>query len=185
MRLLLSGEWMNGFTDDLRDRLERCEELCFALNAIPPSRKDERRAVIKQLFGAVGERFTIHSPFHCDFGFNISVGEDFVCNFNVTILDEALVTIGKNVFIGPNTTLCCVVHALDAAQRNAGIMKALPITIGDNVWIAAGVTVLPGVTIGEGAVVGAASVVTRDVEPFTVVAGNPARPIRKIEKGIR
>lgn len=181
MKLLASGEWMNGFSDELSVRLTECEELCFTLNSLPPSRSNDRREIIRNLLGNIGENFVLHSPFHCDFGCNIHIGEHFVGNFNLTILDEAEVRIGNNVFIGPNTTLCTIIHALDWEKRNEGIMRALPITIGDNVWIAADVTILPGVTVGEGAVIGAGSVVTKDVEASTVVAGNPARMIKKIE----
>lgn len=180
---LRSGEWMNGFTPDIHVALSRCEELCFRLNSTNPSHIDEREALVREIISDAPQRFVIHSPFHCDFGFNIHIGENFVGNFNLTILDEAEVNIGRNVFIGPNTTLCTVIHAENPDERNQGIMRAVPITIGDNVWIATGVTVLPGVTIGEGAIVGAGSIVSRDVAPRTVVAGNPARVIREIKEG--
>lgn len=177
---LKSGEWTDGFAAGIADALDKCEEECFKFNSLPPLHKEERRQIIRQLFGSIGEKFTINPPFHCDFGFNIHVGNNFVGNFNLVILDEADVTIGDNVFIGPNVSLCTVIHAMTPEERNRGIMRSLPITIGDNVWIASNVVVLPGVTIGEGAVVGAGSVVTKDVEPFTLVAGNPTRIIKKI-----
>lgn len=179
---LKSGEWTDGFAPEFARYLAECEEKCFTFNSLPPSQKEERREIIRGLFGSVGENFIINPPFHCDFGFNIRVGENFIGNFNLTILDEADVTIGDNVFIGPNTSLCTIIHALEPAERNRGTMRALPVTVGDNVWIAANVVVLPGVTIGEGAVIGAGSVVTKDVPPFTLVAGNPARPIRPIPR---
>lgn len=178
---LHSGEWMHGFTENIFSALSRCEDLCFKLNNTLPSQHDERDAVIRDIIGAIGSEYVIHSPFRCDFGFNIKIGENFVGNYNLTILDEAEVKIGDNVFIGPNTTLCTIIHHLDVPQRNAGIMRAQPIVIHDNVWIASNVVVLPGVTIGEGAVIGAGSVVTHDVEPHTVVAGNPARFIKNIQ----
>lgn len=178
---LRSGEWTEGFAEEFGIGLAECEEKCFTFNLLPPSRKEERREIIRGLFRSVGEKFTINPPFHCDFGYNIRVGENFVGNFNLTILDEAEVTIGDNVFIGPNVSLCTVIHSLDVKERNRGIMRALPITIGDNVWIASNVVILPGVTVGEGAVIGAGSVVTRDVAPFTLSAGNPCRMIRPIE----
>lgn len=177
---LRSGVWMNGFDEAIGPALAHCEELCFRLNALPPSARGERDVLVKEILGDIGPGYTIHSPFHCDMGFNIHIGDNFVGNFNLTILDEAEVNIGDNVFIGPNTTLCTVIHAFDAERRNSGIMRACPITIHDNVWIAANVVVLPGVTIGEGAVIGAGSVVTKDVPPMTLVAGNPARPVRRI-----
>ena len=179
---LRSGDWMNGFQETIGDALRRCEDLCFRLNATLPSLRHERAAIIREIIGKIGSKFVVHSPFLCDLGFNIEIGENFTGNFNLTILDEAPVIIGDNVFIGPNVTLCTVIHAFDAEKRNSGIMRSEPITIRDNVWIAANAVVLPGVTIGEGAVIGAGSVVTKDVEPLTIVAGNPAKPIRKINQ---
>lgn len=179
--LLHSGEWMNGFTDDILQALTRCEEKCFELNSLPPSRRAEREQIIRTLFGHVGQTPIVHSPFHCDFGTNIHIGDHFVGNFHLTILDEAEVRIGNHVFIGPNTSLCTIVHAFDAEQRNAGIMRALPINIGNNVWIASNVVVLPGVTIGEGAVIGAGSVVTKDIPPRVLALGNPCRVVRPLE----
>ncbi len=177
-----SGAWMNGFDNDISQALLRCEDLCFQLNNLPPSSIDQRHGIIKKILHTVGERFIIHSPFHCDFGTNIHIGENFVSNYNLTILDEAAVTIGDNVFIGPNCSLCTVVHALHAEQRNAGIMCARPITIGHNVWLATNVTVLPGVSIGDGAVIGAGSVVTRDIPPNVVALGNPCKVVRPIDR---
>ena len=178
---LKSGEWVNGFTSEIGKCLYECEDLCFEFNSIPPSRREQRREILHRIFKTVGDNCVINPPFRCDFGSNISIGDNFTGNFNLTILDEANVVIGDNVFIGPNTSLCTVIHSLNPEERNNGIMCARPICIGDNVWIAANVVILPGVSIGEGAVVGAGSVVTKDVPPMTIVAGNPARIIKKIE----
>ena len=179
--LLKSGKWMNGFADGIGDALVRCEDLCFQLNNTAPSDREKRNTLAKRILGHIGNNFVIHSPFLCDLGFNIHIGENFVGNFNLVILDEAEVTIGDNVFTGPNTTICTVIHDYNAERRNAGIMRSLPIRIHDNVWIAANVVVLPGVTIGEGAIIGAGSVVTKDVAPRTIVAGNPAKFIRNAD----
>lgn len=178
---LKSGEWINGFAPEIGKCLYECEELCFEFNSIPPSRKEQRLEILHRIFKSVGDNCVINPTFRCDFGVNIRIGDNFTGNFNLTILDEADVVIGDNVFIGPNTSLCTVIHSFKPEERNSGIMCAHPIFIGNNVWIAANVVILPGVTIGEGAVVGAGSVVTKDVPPMTIVAGNPARIIRKIE----
>lgn len=158
-----AGLWLHAIRPQIGEALRRAEELVFELNRLAPSRCEEREAIIRRLFGRIGRDFTIHSPFHCDFGEQISIGDHFVGNFNLTILDEAPVTIGDHVFIGPNVGLYTVSHALLPDQRNAGIMRSLPITIGNNVWIGGNTVVMQGVTIGDNTVIGAGSVVTRDI----------------------
>lgn len=178
---LRAGEWIYGITPEIGNELLRAEDMCFRLNNIPPSHKAEREAVIKDLLGYIGPGFFLHSPFRCDFGFNISIGENFVGNYNITILDEAEVVIGDNVFIGPNVGIYTITHALQPMQRNEGIMRAMPVRIGNNVWIGAGAVILPGVEIGDNAVIGAGSVVTRNVPASVLAVGNPCRTIRPVE----
>ena len=115
-----AGLWLHYIRPQIGEALRRAEELVFELNRLAPSRREEREAIIRRLFGRIGRDFTIHSPFHCDFGEQISIGDHFVGNFNLTILDEAPVTIGDHVFIGPNVGLYTVSHALLPDQRNAG-----------------------------------------------------------------
>lgn len=180
LQTLRSGEWCHCISPEISAILSDCEEKCFRLNSLPPSATAQRSKIIKSLLGGTGEQFIIHSPFHCDFGTNIKIGENFIANFNLTILDETDVTIGDNVFIGPNVSIYTITHALDISQRNAGLMQARPVTIGNNVWICGNCVILPGVTIGDGSVIGAGSVVTRDIPPHTLAVGNPCRPIRPI-----
>ena len=177
---LHAGKWVYGFDRDLGKVLQATETLCFRLHAIAPDRKEEREELIRGMLGRIGDSFLIHSPFRCDFGKHIFIGKNFISNFNLTILDEAIVTIGDNVFVGPNCGIYTINHALLPDQRNAGVMQAAPVTIGNDVWLAADVKVLPGVTIGDGAVIGAGSVVTRDIPPRVLAAGNPCRVIREI-----
>jgi maltose O-acetyltransferase len=138
----------------------------------------ERREILGELLGRAGENVYIEPPFHCDYGSNIAVGERFYANAGCVFLDCAPITIGDRVQLGPHVQLLAVSHPLDRELRAAGLEYGEPIDIGDDVWLGGGAIVLPGVTIGEGAVVGAGSVVTRDVAAETVVAGNPARPLR-------
>ena len=180
-----AGLWLHAICPEIGGALLRTEELVFRLNQLPPSRREEREAIIRQLFGHVGKSVCIHSPFHCDFGSQISIGEDFTGNFNLTILDEAPVTIGDHVFIGPNVGIYTVTHALLPDQRNAGVMRSLPITIGDNVWIGGNCVVMQGVTIGDGTVIGAGSVVTRDIPAGVIAFGNPCRVIRPVTEDDR
>ena len=180
-----AGLWLHAICPEIGGALLRTEELVFRLNQLPPSRREEREAIIRQLFGHVGKSVCIHSPFHCDFGAQISVGDHFVGNFNLTILDEAPVTIGDHVFIGPNVGIYTVNHALLPDQRNAGIMRSLPIAIGNNVWIGGHTVVMQGVTIGDNTVIGAGSVVTHDIPAGVVAVGSPCRVLRKITEADR
>ena len=175
-----SGEWYDAASDpELLSELYACRDRIYELNRLHPRETATRDILLRSIIGHMGREVTILSPFFCDYGSHISIGDCTYINFNLTVLDEAPVTIGSHVFIGPGCSLLTAVHPLDAQERNKGTEKALPITIGDSVWLGGNVTVLPGVTIGD-AVVGAGSVVTRDVPPRTVVAGNPARIIRRL-----
>lgn len=180
-----SGKWLHAIDPEIGEELHRAEELCFRLNALPPSRREEREALVRELLGRIGRRFVIHSPFRCDFGTQISIGEDFVGNFGLTILDEGPVAIGDRVFIGPGVGIYTVIHALLPDQRSEGIMRSRPVTIGNDVWIGGHATILPGVTIGERSVIGAGSVVTRDIPAGVLAAGNPCRVLRPLAESDR
>ncbi|HTF96312.1 MAG TPA: sugar O-acetyltransferase [Cellvibrio sp.] len=154
--------------------------LCYEYNHSKPGDNTYRTTLLKGLLGKCGNSIIIEPPFFCDYGPNISVGENFYANHNLIILDGAPVTIGDNVFIAPNVGLHTAGHPIDADRRNKGLEYALPITIGNNVWIGASVTIIPGVTIGDNTVIGAGSVVTRDIPADVVAVGNPCRVLRKI-----
>ncbi|MHA6528755.1 sugar O-acetyltransferase [Paenibacillus sp. BAC0078] len=163
----------------VEERLQ-AKELCYDYNHLRPSRIAEREAMIRELFAKTGTKFLIEQPFLCDQGYNIEIGENFYCNHNCVMLDAAKVTFGDNVFIAPNVGFYTAGHPLDAEQRNQGLEIAYPITVGNNVWIGGGVSVLPGVSIGDNTVIGAGSVVTRDIPSGVIAAGNPCRVIREI-----
>ena len=163
----------------LRERTE-CKDRCFRFNSLLPSQVDEQRAALRALLGRTGAIFTVMAPFWCDYGYNIEIGENFYANHNCVILDAARVVFGDNVFVAPNCCFSTAGHPLDVEQRNEGLEIALPITVGNNVWFGAGVTVLPGVTIGDNCVIGAGSVVTRNVSSGVVAVGNPCRTLRAI-----
>lgn len=160
---------------------EACLCLCHELNALSPADAAGRKALLRRLLGTMGERVTILSPFHCDYGYNLHVADDVFVNLGGVFLDEAPITLGHHVFIGPQCGFYTAIHPLDAARRSLGLEQARPIHVGHDVWLGGHVTVCPGVTIGEGAVVGAGSVVTRDVPPRVVVAGNPCRIVRHLD----
>ena len=155
-------------------------ELCHDYNNLRPSALAEKDRILERLLGRKGRNCVIVQPLHVDNGFNIEVGDNFFANYNFTVLDEAKVSIGDNVFIAPNVGIYCAGHPFDVDLRNRGLEYALPVRIGDNVWIGAGVQIMPGVTIGSGTTVGAGSVVTRDIPSNVIAAGNPCRVIREI-----
>lgn len=157
-----------------------CAELCYEYNLCRPSQYERQQEIIRKILGSVKGRLYITPPFYCDYGVNISVGNNFYTNHNCTILDGAKVTFGDNVFIAPNCVFSTAGHPLDAEQRNLGLEIALPITVGDNVWIGAQVCVLPGVTIGSNTVIGAGSVVNKDIPDGVIAVGNPCKVLRKI-----
>ncbi|WP_096358975.1 sugar O-acetyltransferase [Variibacter gotjawalensis] len=144
-----------------------------ALDA-PPA---ERRALLAERLASVGEGAVIRPPFHCDFGYNISVGKGVFLNFNCVILDICAVSIGDDTQIGPAVQIYAADHPRDAAERKSGVEFGRPVTIGRNCWIGGGAIILPGVTIGDDALVGAGSVVTRDVPAGATVVGNPAQVV--------
>lgn len=156
-------------------------EGCQRLNAIRTTDDAARAEAIRALFGAVGANPVVLPTFNCDSGSNIHVGDNFLANYNVTILDIAPVHIGDYVMIGPNTLVCTVGHPLSAAGRRKHLGIAKPITIGNDVWIGGNCTILPGVTIGNNVVVAAGAVVTKDVPDNCMVGGVPARVIRGLE----
>lgn len=172
----------------------RSEWYCHKLNKTPLWLIPLRDYYIKRLLGHVdGKPYNIQRPFHCTYGRNISLGKNFYSNFNCTILDQAPVTFGDNVMLGPNVTITTTRHPYTADERRArphaysfapgklaDLELTAPVTIGNDVWICAGVTICPGVTIGDGAVIGAGSVVTSDIPANTLAYGVPCRPIRPI-----
>lgn len=153
---------------------------CAKLNALPVTEDDARVKAIRELFGSVGKNPTVLPMFNCDNGKNIHVEENFLANYNVTILDIAPVTIGDYVMIGPNTSIITVNHPLSPSKRRQHIGQAKPVTIGRDVWIGANCTILPGVTIGNNVVIAAGAVVTKDVPDNCVAGGVPAKIIREI-----
>ncbi|NMM99974.1 maltose acetyltransferase [Bifidobacterium sp. DSM 109958] len=183
--LMLAGKYYVSSDPELTAERERAKDALFDFNAIRPTRRAEREALIRGFFGHVGANCWIESPFNCDYGANISVGDDFYANAGCCILDCARVTIGNNVWFGPNVGIYTPEHSLDAAERTAGWERSLPVTIGDNVWVCGGVTITAGVTIGANSVIAAGAVVIDDMPADSLVGGVPARVIRPITEADR
>lgn len=158
----------------------KCADLCYEFNLCKPSDTVRQKEILHQILGEIKGDVVVTAPFYCDYGYNISVGDNFYTNHNCTILDGAKVVFGDNVFIAPNCVFSTAGHAIDAKQRGDGLEIALPITVGNNVWIGANVSVLPGVTIGDNTIIGAGSVVNKDIPSNVIAVGNPCHIIREI-----
>jgi maltose O-acetyltransferase len=177
--MLVDEPYLAGDPELLADRL-RTRQLCDRLNAAGNAEQATRDRVLTELLRSIGQETEVLSPFHCDYGYQISIGARSFINFGAVILDSASVRIGDGVQIGPGAHLVTPTHPLDAGERRTGLERASPIVLGDDVWLAARVTILPGVTIGDGAVIGAGSVVTRDMPARHLCFGSPCRAIRPI-----
>ncbi len=168
----------------LKER-EICADITYELNRLRPSQTKERMEILRKLFGKTKGNFTIVSPFFCDYGYNIEIGENFFMNMDCVILDGAKVKFGDNVFVAPQCGFYTAGHPLDVERRISGLEYALPITVGNNVWIGAHVCVLPGVSIGDNTVIGAGSVVTKNIPANVLAYGNPCKVIREITENDR
>jgi maltose O-acetyltransferase len=178
---MVDGELYDAADPQLIEQLVATREKIREYNQLLPSQLSEQRAILKELLGSCGDEILINQPFRCDYGCNIHVGERFFANFNLTVLDEAPVNIGHDAFIGPNVSIYTACHSTNVEERNSRREWAQPVNIGNNVWIGGSVTILPGVTIGDGVTIGAGSVVTKDVPANVVVAGNPAKIIKRLK----
>ncbi|WP_312669213.1 sugar O-acetyltransferase [Stutzerimonas nitrititolerans] len=172
---MLAGELYNATDAELQADMTATMEWLSRYNAAVALPVDERRQLLVERFASVGEDVNIRPPFHCDYGFNISLGEGVFLNFNCVILDVVAVTIGDRTQIGPSVQILTADHPREAAQRESGLEFGRPVSIGRNVWIGGGAIILPGVTIGDDVLIGAGSVVTRDVPSGSTAFGNPAR----------
>ncbi|MEU9394528.1 sugar O-acetyltransferase [Streptomyces sp. NPDC048324] len=140
----------------------------------------DARSLLEDLLGFAGEEIEVRPPLYVDYGSNISIGARTFVNYNLTALDVATIAIGEDCQIGPGVQLLTPTHPLEPQPRRDKLEAALPITIGDNVWLGGGVIVCPGVSIGDNSVIGAGSVVTKDIPANVVAVGSPARPVRTL-----
>ena len=168
--------WLDGLAEE---RLENKKRI-YKYNNLPPYAEKEQDELIKEILGKTGENVHIEAPFHCDYGYNIEVGENFFANYNLTVLDVGRVRIGKNAQIAPNVSIYTAGHPIHPDSRNSGYEYGIEVTIGDNVWIGGNVCIMPGVTVGDNVVIGAGSVVTKDIPDSVIAVGNPCRVVRTI-----
>nr|WP_086938582.1 sugar O-acetyltransferase [Thaumasiovibrio occultus] len=177
---MTSGQLFDGADAHINAIRNTASQLLFELN----TSQDEsaRQTAFHQLFGHFGDNSIIRSPFSCEFGQTVSIGEQTFINMNATFLDGAPITIGNNVLIGPNAQFYTASHALDYRSRRRWETFCKPIVVEDDVWIGGNVVINQGVTIGARSVIAANSVVNRDVEPDSLYGGTPARLIRRISE---
>ncbi len=168
--------WLDGLKEE---RIENAKRI-YEYNNLPPERWDERNNLIKKILGKTGENIDIQAPFHCDYGYNIEVGENFFANYNLVILDVGKVKIGNNAQLAPNVSIYTAGHPIHPDSRNSGYEYGIDITIGDNVWIGGNTCIMPGVKIGKNVVIGAGSVVTKDIPDDVIAFGNPCKVVRNI-----
>lgn len=173
--------WLDGLKEE---RIENAKRI-YEYNNLPPERWDERNNLIKKILGKTGENIDIQAPFHCDYGYNIEVGENFFANYNLVILDVGKVKIGNNAQLAPNVSIYTAGHPIHPDSRNSGYEYGIDITIGDNVWIGGNTCIMPGVKIGKNVVIGAGSVVTKDIPDDVIAFGNPCKVVRNITENDR
>ena len=178
---MLAGEVYCAIDPQLLKELAEAREVIHDYNLLRPSENEKKLELLKGLLGHIGDdKIIINQPFRCDYGKQISIGKRFFANFNFTILDEALVTIGDDCFVGPNVSIYTACHSTDPVERNTRQEWAKPVTIGNNVWIGGSVTILPGVSIGDNVSIGAGSVVVNDIPSNTIAVGNPCKVIKEL-----
>jgi maltose O-acetyltransferase len=186
---MLAGEPYQSRDPELLALYHRTKALLQTFASTASTDTAGKQEILRSIFGSVGSRVWIESPFACDYGVNIRIGDDCFINYNCVFLDSHQITIGNNVLIGPAVQLYTAGHPLLADERiiwdeketeRRYVTRALPISIGDRAWIGGGAIVMPGVKIGSGTTVGAGSVVTKDIPEGCFAAGNPCRVIRAL-----
>lgn len=178
---MLAGEYYDVCDEELLQLLNQNKRRCQEYNNLPADDIAARNRMLQQILGKADDDTFVNQPFLCDYGTQIRVGKRFFANFNFTVLDAALVTIGDDCFIGPNVSIYTACHSTNPQERNSRWEWAKAVTIGDNVWIGGSVTILPGVTIGSNCTIGAGSVVVHDIPDNSIAVGNPCRVVKTIE----
>lgn len=177
---MLSSEPFKAFDKELTKERALAKELLFDFNSLRPNEYAKRSELLKRLLGKTPKSFLVEQPFHCDYGYNIEIGNKFYANVHLTILDSAKVVIGENVFIGPNVGIYTVSHPIHSEPRNQFFEIAKPITIENNVWIGGSVVINPGIEIGRNSIIGSGSVVTKNIPENVIAVGNPCKVLRSI-----
>jgi maltose O-acetyltransferase len=178
---MLRGELYIADDADLAADFARAQELLERYNATAHAEQHERDRILRELLGAAGDGVHIRPPFHCEYGTRVTIGANTFFNYDCLMLDVAPITIGNACQVATRVQFLTATHPIDPEPRRIGWESAMPIVVGDNVWLSGGVIVCPGVTIGNDTVVGAGAVVTRDLPAGVVAMGVPARALREID----
>ena len=179
--LIHSGQIYYPSDDSIMSRQLRCLEKQYDYNAPRPLEQERRTALLKEMFAEIGEGCYIEPPLHSNWGgHNVHFGKGVYANFNLTLVDDTHIYVGDGTMFGPHVTIATAGHPIDPTSRGKGLQYNMPVRIGKNCWLGAGVIVLPGVTIGDNSVIGAGSVVNKDIPANVVAVGNPCRVLRPI-----
>ncbi len=169
-----------GDADILEQQMEY-QELLYDYNMTRPSEGDRRTALLKEMFAEIGENCYIEPPLHSNMGgHHVHFGRNIYANYNLTLVDDTHIYVGDYTMFGPNVTIATAGHPILPELRQRGLQYNMPVRIGKNCWLGAGVIILPGITIGDDVVVGAGSVVTKDIPSGVVAVGNPCRILREV-----
>ncbi len=182
---MLAGELYNAEDPQLQAAHLSAQKRLATFNATPADAAEQRHALLSALFAGFGVGSVVKPTLRCDYGFNIAIGERCFVNYDCVLLDCNRVTLGDEVQLAPGVHIYTATHPLDPIQRRSGLEYALPVAIGDGVWLGGGAIVCPGVSIGENTVVGAGSVVTQDLPANVLAAGNPCRVIRPLPRSMQ
>ena len=178
-----SGDIYNPSDDAIFEEQIKCLDRLYDFNMTRPTELDKRSKMLKEMFAEVGENCYIEPPFHSNWGGkNVHLGKNVYFNFNATMVDDTHIYIGDCTMLGPNVVIATAGHPILPELREKALQYNLPVHIGRNCWLGAGVIVLPGVTIGDNTVIGAGSVVTKDIPANVVAVGNPCKVLREISE---
>lgn len=178
-----SGKLYDPADDEIMTEQLKCMELLYDFNLTRPSEMEKREQLMKEMFAEIGDNCYIEPPFHANWaGKHVHFGEGVYANFGLTCVDDTHIYVGSHTMFGPNVVLATAGHPVLPALRTHGIQYNMPIHIGENCWLGAGVVVLPGITIGANSVIGAGSIVTKDIPENVIAVGNPCKVLREINE---
>lgn len=174
--------YLPGDEEIMRDQLKRLDRL-YAFNSTRPTEMDRRGALLREMFAEIGEGCYIEPPLHSNFGGgHVHFGKNIYANFGLTLVDDTHIYVGDCTMFGPNVVVATAGHPILPELREHGYQYNMPVHIGRNCWIGAGVIIVPGITIGDNVVIGAGSIVTRDIPDNVVAVGNPCKVLREVNE---